>query len=154
MSRPHLSVSTAIDYTLPIEEHIPLIAAAGFSHVSIGENTDHSGILDPRRRRRLAHLLREHGLEVDTVHGPRIDLHGQDLLPLTIVVAAELGAPVVVAHGGPFDFPAAELSERLATLDGNSMPSNPLWPNMAWFWRSKTLCPVPPPTSCLTLGVS
>ena len=117
MSRPHLSVSTAIDYTLPITEQIPLIAAAEFTHVSIGENTDHSGIFDARRRRRLVHLLREHGLEIDTVHGPRIDLHGQDLVPRTVAVAAELGSPVVVAHGGPFDFPVAELSDRLAVLD-------------------------------------
>jgi hypothetical protein len=71
--------------------------------------------LDPGRRRRLARLLRGHNLKVDTIHGPRIDLHSLDLVPLKIAAAAELNAPVVVAHGGPFDVPAVELSVRLST---------------------------------------
>jgi sugar phosphate isomerase/epimerase len=111
--RPQLSVSTSLDYALPIASQLPLIAEAGFTHVSLGENADHSGYPDPLCRRRLAELLHEHGLQLDTIHGPRIDQHGNDVLAITFEAAAELGAPVVVAHAGPFDFPAAELLGRL-----------------------------------------
>jgi sugar phosphate isomerase/epimerase len=108
-----LSVSTSFDYALPITMQLPLIADARFTHVSLGENADHSGYLDTQRRRHLAELLREHGLQLDTIHGPRVDQHGNDVLPITVAAAAELGAPIVVAHAGPFDFPTAELLARL-----------------------------------------
>jgi hypothetical protein len=34
--RRRLSVATSFDYGVPIEEQVPLIAAAGFTHLSLG----------------------------------------------------------------------------------------------------------------------
>ncbi len=111
-----LSISTAFDYRLPIEEQLPLIAKAGFTHVSLGGNADHSGYLDPVRRRQLRALLEGHGLLLDTIHGPRADACEAETLIGAIEAAVVLGAPVVVAHGGPFDFSANDLAPRLAAL--------------------------------------
>lgn len=111
-----LSISTSFDYDIPLERQLPMIAGADFTHVSLGANATHSGYLDSARRRRLRSLLEETGLLLDTIHGPRADLGDAGTLSLAIEAAAELGAPVVIAHGGPFDFPADELSARVASL--------------------------------------
>jgi len=108
-----LSISTSFNYELPIEHQLPLIAAAGFTHVSFGGNAAHAGYLTPTGRERLGSLLQKHGLRLDTIHGPRADqAESRDALAAVIEAAAALGAPVVVAHPGPFDFPAEELPAR------------------------------------------
>jgi sugar phosphate isomerase/epimerase len=112
-----LSISTSFDYTMPIDAQLELAARVGFTHVSLGENADHSGILSPTRRRHLTSLFSQHGLRLDTVHGPRLDTLADGRLVATLEAAAELGAPVVVAHAGPFDFPASELPRRLDVLE-------------------------------------
>jgi sugar phosphate isomerase/epimerase len=111
-----ISISTSFDYSLSISSQIPLIAGAGFTHVSLGENAEHSGYLDRAGRRRLKSLLSDHGLMLDTIHCPRVDQFANDPLLSAIDAAAELGAAVVVAHGGPFDFPEDESPARLAAL--------------------------------------
>lgn len=111
-----LSISTSLDYALPLEVQVPLIAEAGFTHCSLGEHVDHSGYPEPQRRQQLRHLLDAHGLQLDTLHGPRLDGERSGDLLIAIEAAADLGAPVVVAHAGPFDFPAAELPARLETV--------------------------------------
>jgi sugar phosphate isomerase/epimerase len=114
---PRLSIATSFDYGIPIERQIPLIAAAGFTHVSLGGQEAHSAYLSAPARRELRLLTVSHGLDVDTVHGPRADPpDAADALARTADAAAELGAGVVVLHGGPFDFPAGELPERLERL--------------------------------------
>lgn len=102
--RPALSISTAFDYSIPIEEQIPAIAAAGFSHVSLGAKEQHSGYMTVSRRDHLRNLLRQNELEIDTIHAPC----GMDLpdsaqrLAAVARVAAELDIPVMVVHPGPF----------------------------------------------------
>lgn len=114
-----VSIATSFDYGLPIEAQLPLVAAAGFTHVSLGGDEGHSGYLSPSARRHLKRQLRAHGLGVDTLHGPRADRPGAWQLLLRVAdAAADLGAGVVVLHGGPFDFPADELPARLDTLAG------------------------------------
>jgi sugar phosphate isomerase/epimerase len=121
-----LSISTSLDYALPIEAQVPLIAEAGFTHLSLGENADHSGYPDPHRRRHLRQLVAAHGLHFDTLHGPPLDGERSEHLAIAIAAAADLGAPVVVAHAGPFDFPAAELPVRLETIRRRSAEVTPL----------------------------
>lgn len=111
-----LSISTSLDYALPLEVQVPLIAEAGFTHCSLGGHVDHSGYPDPQRRQQLRQLLDAHGLQLDTLHGPRLDGERSTDLLIAIEAAASLGAPVVVAHAGPFDFPASELPARLETV--------------------------------------
>jgi sugar phosphate isomerase/epimerase len=114
---PAVSVATSFDYSIPIDEQLALIAAAGFTHVSLGGSEAHSGHGSPEGRARLKALLRRHGLRVDTVHGPSADWPDAVAgLTATAEAAVDLGAAVVVVHGGPFDFPADELPVRLETL--------------------------------------
>jgi sugar phosphate isomerase/epimerase len=112
-----LSVATSFDYSIPIDEQMALIAGAGFTHVSLGGNEAHSGHGSPEGRARLKALLRRHGLRIDTIHGPSADWPDAVAgLTATAEAATDLGAAVVVVHGGPFDFPADELPGRLDML--------------------------------------
>ena len=115
---PHaVSVATSFDYALPIDQQIPLIADAGFTHFSLGADVAHSDYLSAVGQQRLRAFAQTYGLAIDTIHGPRADPPNA-LATLTAVVAAaaELGVPVVVVHGSPFDFPEAEFSARLEKL--------------------------------------
>lgn len=114
MNRPPVSISTAFDYAVPIETQIPLVAEAGFSHLSLGGNADHSGYLSETGRGRLKVLLSQAGLSVDTIHGPRADLP-DSVARLTAVAkaAADLESPVVVTHPGPFELDGSQLPGHL-----------------------------------------
>jgi sugar phosphate isomerase/epimerase len=117
--RPELSVATSFNYEIPIDVQLPMIAASGFTHVSLGARVDHSDYLSHEGRARLAEQLRRHDLRVDTIHGPRADqADSPQMLSATAVAAAELGAGVVVTHPGPFNFAADELEPRLNALLG------------------------------------
>jgi sugar phosphate isomerase/epimerase len=113
--RPRVSISTTFDYSVPIERQIRLVAEAGFSHLSLGGDAEHSGYLSEAGHGRLNTWLSEAGLEIDTIHGPRAGL-ADSLANLTAaaVAAADLGAPVVVTHPAPFEFEASELPRYLA----------------------------------------
>ena len=67
------SISTTFDYRIPIEQQLPMIRKAGFTHVSFGMNYEHSGLLDEANWPRLQKLLDENDLAVDTVHGYDLD---------------------------------------------------------------------------------
>jgi sugar phosphate isomerase/epimerase len=114
LKHPALSISTAFNYDVAIDEQIPVIAAAGFSHVSLGAQEDHSGYLTASGRKRLKGLLQQHRLTIDTIHGPRMDLPDSiDRLSAVASAAVELDVPVVVVHAGPFAFEAPELPDYL-----------------------------------------
>jgi len=116
-SRRALSIGTSFDYNLPLDAQLPLVAAAGFTHISLGGRAAHADYASPAGRDRLKARLGVHGLRLDTIHGPTADHPaGVAALTATVEAAAELGVPVVVAHGGPFDFPATELPTRLGAL--------------------------------------
>jgi sugar phosphate isomerase/epimerase len=112
-----LSISTAFDYQIPIETQIPLIAQAGFTHISLGERAEHSNYLSHQGRRHLKALLEQHALRIDTIHGPRADRpNSVTVLTKVAEAALDLSTPVIVFHGGPFSFNEAELPSRLDTL--------------------------------------
>jgi sugar phosphate isomerase/epimerase len=112
-----VSIATSFDYTLPIEQQLALVAEAGFTHVSLGARVAHADYLSATGRRRLRRLVARHGLGLDTIHGPRADAPDAVATLMAVIGGAgELDVPVVVAHGGPFDFPAAELGARLEAL--------------------------------------
>src|SRR5262249_18696558 len=112
-----VSIATSFDYGLPIEAQLHAIAEAGFTHFSLGANESHSGCLTVEGRQRLRALAQTYGLGIDTIHGPRADVpESLAALHRVVLAAAELGVPVVVVHGGPFDFPHAELEWRLQDL--------------------------------------
>jgi sugar phosphate isomerase/epimerase len=108
-----LSISTCFDASIPLDAQLPLIARAGFTHVSLGSARDHFDYLSPEQRVRLRHLLRRVGLRLDSLHGPRLHQVADDMLVQVILAAAELSVPVVVVHAGPFDLVNGDLAGHL-----------------------------------------
>lgn len=109
----NISISTCFDYLIPIEKQIPMIKSAGFSHVSIGGNYEHSGIFDSDRLKNLKSALAEHNLRVDTIHGYNMDK--SDALEVNekvVAAAVYLNAPTVVLHCSSFTFSSVTLEDR------------------------------------------
>lgn len=109
-----ISVSTCFDYSIPIERQLPMIADAGFTHVSIGNGDDsHSGILTDEGAVRLKGLLCDNGLAIDTVHGHNLDKpDAMEVNERLARAAAYLGAPVVVIHASSFAIDPATAEVR------------------------------------------
>lgn len=117
MNRPQVSIATFFDYAIPIEEQIPLVAEAGFSHLSLGGRESHSAHLSTAGRQRLKELLRQHFLSIDTIHGPQADQSDSaERLTAVAQAAADLSAPVVVMHASSWDFPGEQLPQRLEAV--------------------------------------
>ena len=116
MSKVQVSISTCFNYGIPIEGQIPLIAEAGFTHVSLGQNLNHFDYLSAERRQRLSKLLDRFSLNIDTIHGPQADKTNTKDITAAAESAVDIHAPVVVMHAGPFDFGDNELAARLAQL--------------------------------------
>ena len=113
------SISTTFDYRIPIEQQLPMIRKAGFTHVSFGMNYEHSGLLDEANWPRLQKLLDENDLAVDTVHG--YDLDRKDSIEKNEILARAakaLGAPVVVIHCTVFWFEDDEYEEKYQLVAG------------------------------------
>ena len=116
-ARRPISIPTSFDYDVPIETQIPLIARAGFTHVSLGGRKVHTAYLSKPARTALKQLLIEHRLSMDTIHGPNADQPNCiDVLLGISEAAVELSVPVVVIHGGPFSFGEDELPSRFEEL--------------------------------------
>ena len=113
-----LSISTCFDATIPLDAQLPLIGQAGFTHVSLGSDRNHFDYLSTGQRARLKELLRRAGLQLDTLHGPRLHQVADDMLAQVVRAAADLSVPVVVVHAGPFDLAATDLAgHRTRTLN-------------------------------------
>jgi sugar phosphate isomerase/epimerase len=109
----HISISTCFDYAIPIERQLPMIRKAGFDHVSIGGNYEHSGILDKSMLSSLTKLISDNCLKVDTIHGYDLDKPDTVEVNQRIAEAAvELNAPVVVIHCSSFGFDPSEVQDR------------------------------------------
>lgn len=114
MKKRQISISTCFDYDISIEEQLKLISAQGFSHISIGGNIGHSNIFSEAGRKKLKGLLDEYSLEVDTVHGCRIDFNDSlEKLSLTAKVASELGAKTVVFHCSQFCIEKSDIDKKV-----------------------------------------
>lgn len=114
MSRPKTSIATAFAYDCPLEDLLPLIAEAGFTHVSLGAKEPHSSYLGDARRSGLRNLLLDCNLHMDTIHGEALHLPQSDSNhAATVESAAFLNVPTVVVHAGPFVIEPREMHEHL-----------------------------------------
>lgn len=114
MKKRQISISTCFNYEIPIEEQLKLISAQGFNHISIGGNIEHSDIFNEIGKEKLKTLLENYSLEVDTVHGCRIDLQDSfEKLSLTAKVASELEAQTVVFHCSQFYIEKSDIDEKV-----------------------------------------
>ncbi len=112
-----ISISTCFDYSIPLHEQLPLIKKAGFSHVSLGGNYNHSGILNLTSAKQLGNQLASHALAMDTIHCVSLDM--PDALETTKQVAEAavlLSAPVIVLHCSAFDISPEQYDRRRKDL--------------------------------------
>lgn len=107
------SISTTFNYDIPIDEQLVLIKEAGFTHVSLGMNYDHSGILDDGGAEKLAIMLDKSRLKVDTIHGYDLDQENALLINEKLALAAKtLETPIIVIHCSSFWFPDNEYEKK------------------------------------------
>jgi sugar phosphate isomerase/epimerase len=129
-SAPQIAVGTTFCPELPLAEALPMIAAAGFTHVAVGADAEHykplmagGGAAEMRRR------IEDCGLLVDSVHG-KADLTESNSFRFArsrAELAAELGARAVVLHVSPKDLGEGDvqgcLEEVLEACDRLYMPA-------------------------------
>lgn len=117
-----ISIGTCFDFDIPIREQLPLIMAAGFTHISLGAGVmSHSAYLEEEGREQLKKLTAATGLRICSVHAPfnkACDVSSPDpevaaaavaVLKQCIDAAESLDAPVVIFHpaaDGPPDVEA------------------------------------------------
>ena len=114
--RREISISTGFDYSIPIEKQVPLIAQAGFTHLSLGTERSHFDYLSKEARQKLSGLLNQYSLKIDTIHGPDAVKTAIQEFKAVAQAAIELDVPVVVFHAGPFEFPESELDYMFLEL--------------------------------------
>jgi sugar phosphate isomerase/epimerase len=110
----NLSIGTTFNYNIPLKEQLPMIKAAGFTHISLGGgDLEHSRYLNASGQKNLKSLLAEYDLRVCSVHAPfrsNVDISSSDPVPAKAALAllkkcvdaAEiLGAGTVIFHPDP-----------------------------------------------------
>lgn len=99
LSSYQTSISTTFNYEIPLSEQLVLVKNAGFTHVSLGMNYEHSQIFNEESLNSLVKQLNELDLKVDTVHG--YDLDKDDAIEMNKKVAKaanKMKAGIVVVH--------------------------------------------------------
>lgn len=96
----NISISSCFDYDIPLEEQMKYVSKAGFTHISLGSNLEHSKFFEKGRVEQIKNTLCENNLCVDTIHFSQ-SLTTDDWQPImekTMQIANELNCFVVVAH--------------------------------------------------------
>ncbi|MBE0432689.1 sugar phosphate isomerase/epimerase [candidate division WOR-3 bacterium] len=65
-----ISIGTTFNYDITLEDQLPMIRRAGFSHVSLGARIEHSNYLKAAGQRVIRGMVEDHGLAVCSVHTP------------------------------------------------------------------------------------
>ena len=105
-----ISIGTTFNYEIPLEQQLPLIKNAGFSHISLGARTEHSGYLSSSGQRAIKKLVETNDLAVCSIHtpfgkgidvsSPRAEMRTQTLATYQecIDAASALGSSIVIFH--------------------------------------------------------
>ena len=95
-----ISIASCFDYDIPMEEQMKYISDAGFTHISLGSNLEHSKLFEEERIIQIKNALSENNLSIDTLHFSQ-SLSTDDwqlVMERTMQIANELNVFVVVAH--------------------------------------------------------
>ncbi len=65
-----ISIGTTFNYDINLNEQLPMIRNAGFSHVSLGAKTEHSGYLEKNGQEIIRRMLVLNNLQVCSIHTP------------------------------------------------------------------------------------
>ncbi len=96
----NISISSCFDYDIPLDEQMKYISKAGFTHISLGSNLEHSKLLEEGRIEQIKNALDENNLSIDTIHFYQ-SISTEDWQPVmerTMQIANELNCHVIVAH--------------------------------------------------------
>lgn len=95
-----ISIASCFDYDIPLEEQMKYVAAAGFTHISLGSHLEHSKLFDNGRVNQIKNALAKNNLRIDTIHFLQsLSSNGwQDIMDKTMQIANELDCPVIVVH--------------------------------------------------------
>lgn len=118
MKTQKISVSSCFDYDVAFAEQIRLAAKTGFSHISVGSHTDHSGIYQPGGLEKIQTALKTCGIKIDTIHFPQ-NLNTDNWQPVmekTMEAAKLLECPVIVAHCTSFMLREEKYAENFEKL--------------------------------------
>lgn len=108
-----ISISTCFDYEISFENQLRLIKKAGFSHISIGSDYNHSGILQSENWSGIKALAKGNHLLIDTIHGCALDKADTLEVNTKLAQAAQyLDVPVMVLHCSAFAIHPNSLDER------------------------------------------
>jgi len=115
--RREISISTAFDYSISIEQQVQLIADAGFNYISLGENKEHSGFMSRERRKNLKTLLNQFSMHIDTIHGCRADLPNSIAMLTDMAESAVyLGSKTIAFHATNFEIRPDEVDAKSENL--------------------------------------
>ena len=118
MDKHHISITSCFDYSIPIIEQIKYISKVGFSHFSLGMYTQHSGIFDEDRLKKLKRTLIENKISIDTIHYSVTleDDNWYEVMERTINSAIYLECSIIVVHCTEFIFDNKEYDKKLDKL--------------------------------------
>ncbi|GLC30619.1 sugar phosphate isomerase/epimerase family protein [Clostridium omnivorum] len=113
--KKNISISTCFNYDIPIEEQLDIIAKSGFKYISLGSNTNHSGLFEDVKK--LKSLLKKYDLSIDTIHGCRTDIDDSvRMLKKFACAAKELEVSAIVVHPCQFYIEDNMVDEKLFKL--------------------------------------
>lgn len=114
----NISISSCFDYDIPLEEQMKYITRAGFTHISLGSNLEHSKLFEQGRVEQIKNALAENNLSIDTIHFSQ-SLATDDWQPImekTMQIATKLNCPVIVAHCTSFMGKEIQSNEDIENL--------------------------------------
>ncbi|MHC4917237.1 MAG: sugar phosphate isomerase/epimerase family protein [Planctomycetota bacterium] len=103
-SKPQLAMGTTFCPDVPLAEALPMIAAAGFTHVAVGANAEHyKPVLAEAGTAGLRRRIEDCGLLVDSIHckGDLCESNNFRAARNRVDLAFELGARAMVLHSSP-----------------------------------------------------
>lgn len=105
-----ISIGTTFNYDIAFKDQLPMIRAAGFSHISLGANIEHADYLSGPVRKTIKAMTEDHGLAICSLHvpfGEDLDISSPDgdisentveVYQRCVEAAQFLGAGVVIFH--------------------------------------------------------
>lgn len=95
-----ISISSCFDYDIPLEEQMKYVSEAGFTHISLGSDLEHSKLFENGRIEQIKSALNKNKLSVDTIHFSQSlsSDNWQPIMEKTMQIAKKLDCFVIVAH--------------------------------------------------------
>lgn len=141
--KSQISISSCFDYDIPLELQMKYIADAGFTHISLGSNLEHSKLFEIGRVEQIKKLLIENKLSIDTIHFSQSLLTDdwQPVMEKTMQIAIELNCPIIVVHCTSFMGKEVQSNEDIEKLKASIVSLNELCKKYQIKIALENLCP-------------